>query len=135
MTKQSGRGSWYSQYKGKHRWRDPGDAPDSCALGCPDDAQGVSFYNSKTLGKWFWVTAPNGVQSLEIQSDIGPHPRTGRKIDISAVAAERFGYKPSNFPTDKIFIWEAADPPVSVTTLMPKRQAIEYAKQRTQRKE
>lgn len=122
----NGKGSWYSQYRGKYKWEDDGDAPNSNALGVPDDAQGVSFYNSKTLGKWFVVTAPNGKTSLEQQTDVGPHPKTGRKIDISAVAAERFGYTPSNFPTDGIFKWEPADPLKEVANLMPKRQAIKY---------
>lgn len=122
----SGKGSWYSQYNGKYRWHDPGDEPGSAALGCPDDAQDVSFYNSRTLGKWFTVTAPNGEVSLEQQTDIWPHPRTGRKIDISAVAAERFGYTPRNFPTDKTFSWEPAEPPEEAAKLMPKRQAITY---------
>ncbi len=127
MAKQTGKGSCYSQYLGHYRWTDDEDEPNSCALGCPDWAQGVSFYDRKTLGKWFLVTAPNGIQSLEQQTEIGPSPRTGRKIDISAVAAERFGYSPHNFPTDKIFSWMATDPPEEVANLMPKRQAIAFA--------
>jgi hypothetical protein len=103
-----GKGSWYSQYKGKYTWIDTGDKPNSNALGVPDDQQGVAFYNQATLGKWFLVTAPNG-QTLKLQqTDIGPHPKTGRKIDIAAVAAEQFGYSPSNFPTDGMFSWKAA---------------------------
>lgn len=125
-AQESGKGSWYSQFKGKYKWVDTGDAPNSAALGCPDDAQGVSFYNSKTLGKWFKVQTPNGKVSIEQQTDIGPSPRTGRKIDISAAAAERFGYSPKNFPTDKIFTWWPVDPPAEVADLMPKRQAIIY---------
>ena len=128
---QSGKGSWYSQYRGKYRWVDEGDAPNSAALGCPDDAQGVSFYDKKTLGKWFMVKAPNGEVSLEQQTDIGPHPRTGRKIDISAAAAERFGYTPRNFPTDKIFTWWPVDPPEEVAGLTPKQQAVKYRDLRT----
>jgi len=112
----SGKGSWYSQYRGKYVWRDTGDEPGSAALGVPDNQQGVSFYNSKTLGKWFEVRAPNGVKSIEQQTDIGPHPRTGRKIDISAAAAERFGYSPSNFPTNGRFYWRRIDPPIAVAS-------------------
>lgn len=123
---QTGKGSWYSQYKGQYKWVDTGDAPNSAALGCPDDAQGVSFYASHTLGEWFMVTAPNGKTSIEQQTDIGPHPRTGRKIDISAAAAERFGYSPKDFPTDSIFTWWPIDDPKVVANLMPKRQAIVY---------
>jgi peptidoglycan hydrolase-like protein with peptidoglycan-binding domain len=122
----SGKGSWYSQYKGKHVWVDTGDAPGSAALGVPDDAQGVAFYDQATLGKWFAVTAPNGVTSIEQQTDIGPHPRTGRKIDIAACAAERFGYSPSNFPTDSIFSWRAVPAPSAVASLTPKQQAVKW---------
>jgi hypothetical protein len=101
----SGKGSWYSQYKGKYTWVDTGDKPNSNALGVPDDEQGCAFYNQKTLGDWFDVTAPNGKTLRLCQTDVGPHPKTGRKIDIAAVAAERFGYSPKNFPTDEIFYW------------------------------
>lgn len=128
----SGKGSWYSQYRGKYKWVDGGDAPNSAALGCPDDAQGVSFYDRKTLGTWFNVRAPNGKVSIEQQTDIGPHPRTGRKIDIAAAAAERFGYSPRNFPTDGIFTWWPVAAPTEVANLMPKRQAITYRDLRPQ---
>lgn len=100
-----GKGSWYSQYNGKYTWIDTGDKPNSNALGVPDDQQGCAFYNQSTLGKWFYVTAPNGRTLHLQQTDIGPHPDTGRKIDIAAVAAERYGYSPKNFPTDEIFSW------------------------------
>lgn len=100
------RGSWYSQYRGKYVWVDTGDKPNSNALGVPDDQQGIALYNRKTLGNWFYVTAPNGKTLRLRQTDIGPHPRTGRGIDIAAVAAERFGYTPDNFPTDSIFTWK-----------------------------
>lgn len=123
---QSGKGSWYSQFTGKYVWRDPGDAPNSAKLGCPDDAQGVSFYNNATLGKWFKVRAPNGTISIEQQTDVGPSPNTGRKIDISAAAAERFGYTPKNFPTDGVFTWWPIDPPTQVAALAPKFQAAKY---------
>lgn len=104
----SGKGSWYSWYKGKYTWEDEGDKPNSNALGVPDDQQGCAFYDRKTLGKWFEVKAPNGVTLKLQQTDIGPHPNTGRKIDIAAVAAEKFGYSPTNFPTDQVFYWRPA---------------------------
>lgn len=108
----SGKGSWFSQFHGgKYNWVDEGDEPNSNALGVPDSKQGISFYDRATLGKWFEVLAPNGHISIERQTDIGPHPRTGRKIDISAAAAERFGYSPRNFPTDSIFHWRPVDAP------------------------
>lgn len=122
----NGKGSWYSQYSGKFEWVDKGDAPGSAALGCPDDAQGVAFYDKGTLGDWFAVTAPNGVTSIEQQTDIGPHPMTGRTIDISAAAAERFGYSPRNFPTDSTFSWRPIAAPAAVASLTPKQQAVRY---------
>jgi hypothetical protein len=103
-----GKGSWYSWYKGKYTWTDSGDKPNSNALGVPDNQQGCAFYNQATLGHWFYVTAPNGKTLKLQQTDIGPHPNTGRKIDIAAVAAEAFGYSPANFPTDAIFHWKPA---------------------------
>lgn len=122
----SGKGSWYSQFTGRYVWKDSGDAPGSAALGCPDDAQGVSFYDPATLGKWFEVQAPNGVTSIEQQTDIGPHPNTRRKIDISAAAAERFGYSPKNFPTDAIFSWRSIPVPAAVASLRPVVQATKF---------
>lgn len=103
---QSSKGSWYSQYKGRYHWKDPEDEPGSNALGVPDDQQGIALPSHKTLGDWFWVTAPNGVTLKLQQTDIGPSSYTGRTIDISAVAAEHFGYSPETFPTDEgLFTW------------------------------
>lgn len=124
----SGRGSWFSQYRGKYDWVDLGDKPNSNALGVPDDQQGIAFYNHSTLGKWFNVTAPNGVTLRLQQTDIGPHPRTGRLIDIAAVAAERFGYSPDNFPTDGIFTWtEATLPDPAPYVPLPKAPQLQPA--------
>lgn len=122
----SGRGSWYSQFEGKYRWVDSADDPDSNKLGVPDSAQGISFYDDSTLGCWFEVQAPNGVVSIEQQTDKGPSPHTGRKIDISAAAAERFGYTPKDFPTDAIFAWRRIDSPAAVSGLSPQAQAVRF---------
>lgn len=130
---QSGKGSWYSQYSGKYEWVDEGDEPGSAALGVPDDAQGVAFYNQSTLGKWFEVHYPNGFISIEQQTDIGPNPNTGRLIDIAACAAERAGYSPSNipnspnpYPTDAIIYWRQVSAPSVVAGLTPQEQAVRF---------
>src|SRR5262245_7544224 len=128
QAQKSGKGSWYSQYSGKYNWVDSGDQPGSNALGVPDSAQGCAFYNRSTLGDWFVVTAPNGRPLLMPQTDIGPNPSTGRKIDISSHMAETFGYTPRNFPTDSIFTWVPAAPPPGLEGLSPKQQAIQWAK-------
>jgi hypothetical protein len=127
QAQKSGKGSWYSQYSGKYTWVDSGDQPGSNALGVPDSAQGCAFYNRSTLGDWFVVTAPNGKSLLMPQTDIGPNPSTGRKIDISSHMAEAFGYTPRNFPTDSIFTWVPAAPPPGLEGLSPKQQAIRWA--------
>jgi peptidoglycan hydrolase-like protein with peptidoglycan-binding domain len=123
---QSGKGSWYSQYEGVYHWVDSGDAPGSAALGVPDSAQGVSFYDWSTLGKWFEIEYPNGHKSIEQQTDIGPSPWTGKKIDISAAAAERAGYSPKNFPTGAVIKWRKTDPPAGVYGIGPKEAAVKY---------
>jgi hypothetical protein len=128
QAQKSGKGSWYSQYSGKYNWVDRGDAPGSNALGVPDSAQGCAFYNRSTLGDWFVVTAPNGISLLMPQTDIGPNPNTGRKIDISSHMAEAFGYTPRNFPTDGTFKWVPAAAPEGLEGLTPKQQAIQWAK-------
>lgn len=108
----TGKASWFSQYPrsagSKYGWRDTGDKPNSNALHVPDSQQGVAFFNRATLGKWFWVKAPNGKLQKLRQTDIGPAPWTGRKIDIAAVAAERYGYSPHTFPTGSVFAWQPA---------------------------
>ena len=132
----SGKGSWFSQYKGKYDWVDEGDKPDSNALGVPDWAQGIALYDQGTLGKWFEVQYPNGRVSVEQQTDIGPAPGTGRTIDISAVAAERAGYIPhyvkgaNQFPTDALLYYREVPAPESVNSLSKKEQAIAYYKLR-----
>jgi hypothetical protein len=128
---QSGRGSWYAQYEGRYKWRDPGDKPGSAALGVPDSAQGVSFLNNDTLGKWFEIEYPNGHRSIEQQTDIGPSRWTGKKIDISAAAAERAGYSPNNFPTGAVIKWRQIDPPDSIKSLPPRLAAVKYRDERT----
>jgi len=127
MNTQTSKGSWYSQYRGKYDWHDGEDKPNSAALGVPDDAQGIARpQRFGTIGTWFMVRAPNGKVSIEQQTDHGPGASTGRTIDISAAAAERFGYSPQNFPTDSIFTFWPVDPPKEVAGLTPQQQAVKY---------
>lgn len=119
LVTHSGTAGWYSQYSGRFHWVDREDGiwnssktiylgPNN-ALGVPDNQQGIALPTRDTLGDWFWVTAPNGVELKLQQTDIGPASSTGRKIDIAAVAAERLGYTPSSFPTNEgIFTWRPA---------------------------
>src|SRR5215469_1197925 len=107
------RGSWYSQFSGNYHWVDPGDRPGSNALHVPDSMQGIALPSRSTLGQWFNVTAPNGVTLNLQQTDIGPASFTGRGIDISAAAADKFGYSPSNFPTNGYFTFFPSNGPMA----------------------
>src|SRR5262245_40572656 len=101
------RASWYSQLPA-FGWFDAQDRPGSNALGVPDWKQGIALPSRNTLGQWFNVTAPGG-QTLRLQqTDIGPARWTGRGVDISAAAANQFGYTPKTFPTDARFSIEPA---------------------------
>lgn len=130
----SGKASWYGQYDGKYRWRDSGDAPNSNALGVPDDAQGVSFPQANgTIGQWFAITGPEGLTTIEQQTEHGPAAWTGKSIDIHAACAERHGYSPHNipnspnpFPTPSIWSWRKVPAPAAVAGLSPQQQAVKW---------
>lgn len=89
----SGKVSWFGG---------PNDAMNTgTALGVSDSKPGIAVYDRKTLGGYWQVTAPNGKTKILQQTDIGPHPGTGRKIDFTSGAVREFGYSERNFPTDK----------------------------------
>jgi hypothetical protein len=102
------RASWYSQLPA-FGWFDREDRPGSNALGVPDWQQGIALPSRRTLGQYFNVTSPGG-QTLRLrQTDVGPAPWTGRGVDVSAAAANQFGYTPKTFPTDASFTVEPAE--------------------------
>lgn len=70
------------------------------ASGIPITTPGIAVYNRQTLGGWWKVTAPNGRSAIVQQTDLGPAPWTGRKIDFTFSALPLFGYTEKNFPTD-----------------------------------
>lgn len=93
------KGSWFGQYRG---WHDP-DSGTQTASGISLNEPGIALPSRKTLGQWFDVTAPNGKTMRVRQTDLGPAKWTGRGVDITASLADKFGYKPNNFPTDEGF--------------------------------
>lgn len=93
------KGSWFGQYRG---WHDP-DSGTQTASGISLNEPGIALPSRKTLGQWFDVTAPNGKTMRVRQTDLGPAKWTGRGVDITASLADKFGYKPGNFPTDEGF--------------------------------
>ena len=122
-----GKASVYGWFDGKHHWEDSGDAAGSAALQVPDVRQGHAFYSRATLGKWFYLTDPkSGRIVLSQQTDIGPHPRTGRSIDIHARIADALGYTQDDFPTDTVWSWRPAPPPAGTEHLTPRQQAKAY---------
>ena len=108
---QSGRMSWFGQYGwgrhsdglNRHVWRDSGDNGIN-ASGLPQTVPGIALMDRRTLGHWFEVEM-NGRVFLVRQVDIGPHPRTGRKIDINAPLCDMAGFSPNSVPTDRVIRW------------------------------
>jgi cell wall-associated NlpC family hydrolase len=73
------------------------------ASGAPTSVPGIAVYNRATLGGYWKVTAANGKSAILKQTDLGPAPFTGRKIDVTYSALGKLGYKESDFPTDSTF--------------------------------
>lgn len=79
------------------------------ASGKPVSAPGIAVYDpskpggrGETLGGYWRVRLPNGRTAILQQTDVGPHPSTGRKIDFTYSALKQLGYDESSFPTDAI---------------------------------
>jgi hypothetical protein len=72
------------------------------ASGIPITHPGVAVYSRHTLGGWWRVTFANGRTVALQQTDIGPHPQTGRVLDVTYSALGLAGYTEHNFPTDSI---------------------------------
>ncbi len=100
-----GKASTYGNYpdrkRGGYRYRDPGDNNRPAQAGASNNDPGIAVYNRRTLGGYWEVTSPNGKKAVIRQTDLGPAPWTGKKIDLNAVAArDVFGLPYGNkFPT------------------------------------
>lgn len=93
----SGKVSWFGG---------PQDSTDSghTASGGTTATPGIAVYNRATLGGYWKVTDQKTGRSVVLkQTDLGPAPFTGRKIDVTYSALNRFGYNENNFPTDSDF--------------------------------
>lgn len=129
----SGRMSWFGQYgygrhsDGLHRhvWRDSGDNGIN-ASGLPQTVPGIALMDRRTLGHWFEVEL-NGRVFLVRQVDIGPHPRTGRLIDINAPLCDMAGFTPHNFPTDRIAKWRYIGSPQQMLAMRQKPKLKQLA--------
>lgn len=88
---------------GKISWfggpNDP-SAQGTPASGIPITTPGIAVYDHATLGGWWLVTLPNGTRAVLRQTDLGPAPSTGRKIDFTYSALPALGYSEHTFPTD-----------------------------------
>lgn len=89
----SGKVSWFG---GPH---DPSSGP-TTASGASVKQPGIAVYNQATLGGYWRVTAPNGRSAVLRQTDLGPAPWTGRKVDVTYSALGQLGYNEGNFPTN-----------------------------------
>lgn len=129
----SGRMSWFGQYgygrynDGLHRhvWHDSGDNGLN-ASGLPQTVPGIALMDRRTLGHWFEVEL-NGRVFLVRQVDVGPHPRTGRLIDINAPLSDMAGFSPRNFPTDRIAKWRYVGSPQQMLAMRQKPKLKELA--------
>ncbi len=129
----SGRMSWFGQYgygrfsDGLHRhvWRDSGDNGIN-ASGLAQMVPGIALMDRSTLGHWFEVEL-NGRVFLVRQVDVGPHPRTGRLIDINAPLCDMAGYSPHNFPTDRIAKWRHVGSPQQMLAMRQKPKLKQLA--------
>lgn len=91
---------------GKVSWfGGPADSTDSghTANGETTKTPGIAVYNHGTLNGYWRVKAPNGKTAVLKQTDIGPAPWTGRKIDVTYSALGKFGFNEHDFPTDSHF--------------------------------
>lgn len=91
-----GKVSWFG---GKGDPTDSGHTADGETTATP----GIAVYNHGTLGGYWRVKAPNGKTVVLKQTDIGPAPWTGRKIDVTYSALGKFGFNEHDFPTDSHF--------------------------------
>ncbi len=130
---QSGRMSWFGQYgwgrhsDGLHRhvWRDSGDNGIN-ASGLPQTVPGIALMDRRTLGHWFEVEL-NGRVFLVRQVDVGPHPSTGRRIDINAPLCDMAGFSPHNFPTDRVIRWRHVGSPQQMIAMRQKPKLKQLA--------
>jgi len=114
----TGKGSRYGSLPGGVQDIDPRtgkyqDEPGSASLGkmwgmsyFPEERQGIALPTAETLGRLFRVTWPDGSQTIEQHTDIGPAKRLGRAVDVSEAAIARAG-KTETFKTDEQFTVEA----------------------------
>lgn len=89
----TGRVSWFG---GPHDSSDSGHTYNGGTTATP----GVAIYNRATINGYWKVKFPNGRVVILKQTDLGPHPTTGRKVDVTYSALRQAGYTEHNFPTD-----------------------------------
>lgn len=69
---------------------DSGDNNRPALSGATNRSPGIAVYSQRTLGG-YWLVTLNGKTRVIQQTDIGPAPWTGRKIDINPPAAKSLG--------------------------------------------
>ncbi|MCA1524297.1 hypothetical protein [Bradyrhizobium yuanmingense] len=112
------KGSWFGSGPG---WNDPSEPVGrKTASGMSNAVPGIALPSREGLGKMYEVTTPDGRKFGLPQTDIGPHPRTGRGIDITSSAATQMGYTSKNFPTDAQFSYRRIDENLGGDKVEPK---------------
>lgn len=89
--------------RGKTSWyggpRDSGDNDRPALPGATNKNPGIAVYNRQTLGGWWRVVFPNGRSLVLQQTDLGPAPWTGKKVDVNYTAVRKAGYTEGSYPT------------------------------------
>lgn len=88
-----GRTSWYGGP------RDSQDNDRPALPGASNKNPGIAVYNRRTLGGWWRVVFPNGRSLVLQQTDLGPAPWTGKKVDVNYTAVKAAGYTEGSYPT------------------------------------
>lgn len=114
----TGRVSWFGG-------PNDGSTSQTTASGAPTSTPGIAVYNRATLGGYWKVTdTKTGRSAVLKQTDLGPAPWTGRKIDLTYSALNRFGYSEHNFPTDSTFKAEYLGRTPAAATNAPSSSAV-----------
>ncbi len=92
----SGASSWYGGP------RDSQDNDRPALAGASNREPGIAVYNRGTLGGYWRVKFPNGRSLTVRQTDIGPAPWTGKKVDVNYTAVKAAGYTEGNYPNPHV---------------------------------
>lgn len=70
----------------------PGEGAGTTATGVSSALPGIALYRHDTLGRHFCVSLRHGrLAAVLRQTDFGPDPATGRRIDVTGAGVQKLG--------------------------------------------